>query len=111
MPHLVPHASLLLPFCTLSALLLFIHHLPSIDKQGLLRTPQLTIKSTPVNQLLMRAQLSYIPLSQHNDNIGIVDGTQAMRDEDGSTFLLLDERVDMAEKGLFGVGVEGRGLR
>lgn len=43
----------------------------------------------------MRPRLSYIALLQHDDDVGIVDGAQPMRDEDGCALLLFDEGVNV----------------
>jgi len=43
----------------------------------------------------MRSTLRYITLSQHDDNIGVVNRAETMGDEDGRATLLFDERVDV----------------
>lgn len=97
-PHpLLPPLLLLLPLS--SAILLC--------KHGLLRTPKLTIQPVPIDQLLMRTLLRNPTSLQHDNDVGVVDRAQTVRDEDGCAFLLAHQRVDVREESLLGVCVEG----
>ena len=84
---------------------LSLHTLPLLNKHSLLRTPQLAIQPTPINKLLMRPTLRHPTLTQHDNNIRVVNSAKAMRDKDRSAFLFSNEGVDVGEEGLLCVGV------
>ena len=55
----------------------------------------------------MGSALGHTTFPQYNNNVRVVNSTEAMSDKDRGAFLLLDERVDVGEEGLLGVRVEG----
>lgn len=79
-----------------------------LDKERLLRAPQLAIQAARVDELLVSALLGHLAAPQHDDEVRVVDCAQAMRDEDGGALLLLEDRVDVLEQPLLRVRVEGR---
>ena len=85
--YLIPLAPIFLS--TFLFLLILFH------KHSLLRTPKLTIQTIAINKILMRSTLCHITLSQHDDNIRVVNRAETMGDKDGRATLLFDERVDV----------------
>lgn len=53
----------------------------------------------------MRPTLRHPTLTQHDNNIRVVNSAKAMRDKDRSAFLFSNEGVDVGEEGLLCVGV------
>jgi len=82
-----------------------------VHKHCLLRTPKLTVQTIPINKILMRAALGNTTLSQHNDDIRVVNGSEPVCNKDRCTFLLLHKRVDVREKRLLCMRIQSRSLK
>lgn len=81
-----------------------------LDEHGFLRAPKLTVQAASINELLMGSTLGDATLIEHDDDVRVIDGAEAVCNEDRSALLLSDERVDMQEKRLFSMCVQCGGL-
>lgn len=75
-----------------------------------LTVPQLSVNAVLLEEVTVRACLGYVAVLQNQDLVTVADGSQPMSDKNAGTVLVLENTVDVLQKGLFGVGVEGRGL-
>jgi hypothetical protein len=77
-----------------------------LREHSLLRTPKLAVQSVSVNELLMCALLCNTACPKHNDDIGVVDSAQSVRNEHRCALLLAHKRIDVREQCLLGMGIE-----
>lgn len=58
----------------------------------------------------MRSLFDHMATPQNQDLVTVVNGAQTMGHKNAGTILVLQDSVDIGQKGLLRVGVEGRGL-
>lgn len=58
----------------------------------------------------MRAALRHTTVFEHDDLIAVVDGPQPVSNKDTRSGLFFQYAVDVLEKALLGVSIEGRSL-
>ena len=62
-----------------------------------------------VDELLVGALLGDAAFAEDDDEVGVVDGAEAVGDEDAGAGLLAEDAVDVDHEVALGVGVEGAG--
>lgn len=79
-------------------------------QQTALTVPQVCIDTFVLEQFGVRSALSNMPVLEHQDLVAIVDGTQPVRDKHTGACLFFDYAVDILQKRLFRICIQGRGL-
>lgn len=72
-----------------------------------LTIPQLSVNAIVFNEITVRACLCYMAVLQNQNLVTVADGSETMGDENACAVLFFENAVDVLQKGLFGVSVEG----
>lgn len=81
-----------------------------LDGEQRLTAPELRVQSTAIDQLLVRALLDQMTISEHENDIRVKDRPQSMRDKDAGPRLFAKDTVDVAEEVLLRMRVQSRRL-